>query len=116
MKHIEISGYLYEAVDLNHVYDELKTAIQHIQAAKNTIQDKNQLRSLKAVQKKIKKTFDKIKAIEEGNPYTSWREIRAAQDNMTDEQKIEMLRKMDEELGASNRASDGLQGDSRPRV
>lgn len=66
MDKIIVNGVLYEAVNFNHLYDNMKKAIDYLQDAKHSITDKNQLRTIKSCQTKIKKAYAKIKSIEGG--------------------------------------------------
>lgn len=64
MSKIIHKGCLYEAVDFRDVFDRFKAAIDLLQAAKNSITDKNELRTVKSCQQKIKKSFEKLKVLE----------------------------------------------------
>lgn len=91
MDHIIINGYLYEAVDFNHLQENMKAAIDYLQQAKNSVSDKNQLRSIKACQTKIKKTYYKIKGIENGRYAAKFRPL-------SDEERLRNLQGIDAQI------------------
>jgi len=88
---IVIKGYLYEAIDFQFVYDNFKKAIDFLQAAKNGITDKNELRAIKACQKKIQKTYYKLKQLETERYSAKFRPL-------SDEDRLANLKKIDANL------------------
>lgn len=91
METIVYKGYIYEAVDFAHLQDNMKKAIDYLQAAKNTVTDKNQLRAIKACQNKIKKTYYKIKGIETNRYSARFRPL-------SDEERLRNLQGIDGRL------------------
>jgi hypothetical protein len=88
---IVLKGYLYEAIDFQHVYDNFKQAIDFLQNAKNGITDKNELRTIKACQKKIQKTYYKLKQLETDRYSAKFRPL-------SDEERLANLKKTDARL------------------
>ena len=88
MDKIVHNGVMYEAVDFRHVYENFKNAIDLLQTAKNTVTDKNELRTIKSCQQKIKKSFEKLKTLERERYAAKFRplsdEERLANLNQTD--------------------------------
>ena len=91
MDHIIVNGYLYEAVDFSALQQNMKAAIDYLQQAKNSVSDKNQLRSIKACQTKIKKTYYKIKGIENDRYSAKFRPL-------SDEERLRNLQGIDAKL------------------
>lgn len=85
---IVISGVLYEAIDFQNVYDNFKKAIDFLQNAKNGITDKNELRTIKACQKKIQKTYLKLKQLEKDRYSAKFRPL-------SDEERLANLKQSD---------------------
>lgn len=83
-----IRGILYEAIDFQNVYDNFKMAINYLQNAKNGITDKNELRAIKACQKKIQKTYLKLKQLETDRYSAKFRPL-------SDEERLNNLKKSD---------------------
>lgn len=84
-------GFIYEAVDFKNVYDNFKAAIDYLQNAKNSITDKNELRAVKSCQKKIQKTFRKLKQLESDRYAAKFRPL-------SDEDRLNNLKKTDARL------------------
>ena len=84
MDKIIVNGILYEAVNFDHLYDNFKQAIDYLHQAKNTVSDKNELRTIKSCQTKIKKAYNKIKQIENGRYAAKYRPL-------TDEERLKNL-------------------------
>lgn len=95
MEKIVYNGVMYEAVDFRHVYDRFKSAIDLLQDAKNTVTDKNELRTIKACQQKIKKSFDKLKVLERERYAAKFRPL-------SDEERLANLDKTDARLEKEN--------------
>jgi hypothetical protein len=85
---IVIKGILYEAIDFQNVYDNFKKSIDFLQNAKNGITDKNELRTIKACQKKIQKTYLKLKQLEKDRYSAKFRPL-------SDEERLANLKKSD---------------------
>lgn len=100
MKKIAVDGVLYEAVNFNDLYANFKTAIDYLQNAKNTVTDKNQLRTIKSCQAKIKKAYNKIKQIESSRYAAKFRPL-------TDEERLRNLKSIDSRLEKQPTVSPG---------